>query len=279
MGGCSLARMISQPESPARATAKRAARVPTAPAAANLAPTGASSRRSRAAVEPPAERRASAACGAPACVALCLGRVGARGCRTAGVRAARLRTGRLRTGPRQGRRPGGGTRAGAAGAGGGRGVGILDSGSGGRARGAGCHCHDVVGEFPGLPVVGHQQDGDLSAERGDGAADGGGGFPVQVGGGFIEQQHTGSRLDPGEAAGQRDAAQLPRAELGGMLRGEVLRGAGCQAAQGAWRRRRAPDRRRRPPVPRQLPDTAGPRPARSGRPSRDAAAPRRGPPS
>ena len=50
MGGCSLARMMSQPESPASATANRAASVPTTPAAANFAATGASSRRSRAGV-------------------------------------------------------------------------------------------------------------------------------------------------------------------------------------------------------------------------------------
>ena len=87
----------------------------------------------------------------------------------------------------------------------------------------------------------------------------------------------GSRFDPGQAAGQCDAAQLPRAEFGGMLRGEVLRGAGCQAAQGRgvasagrgavrWSLRGAQIQ----------PDLA---PARSGRPSRDAAAPRRCPPS
>ena len=52
MGGCSLARMISQPDSPARATANRAAKVPTAPAAANRPATGASRRRSRAGTEP-----------------------------------------------------------------------------------------------------------------------------------------------------------------------------------------------------------------------------------
>ena len=104
--------------------------------------------------------------------------------------------------------------------------------SSGLDRGAGCHCHEVVGKFPRLPVVGHQHDGDLSAERGDGTADRGGRFPVQVGGGFIEEQHTGSGLDPGEAARQCDAAQLPRAEFGGMFRGEVLRGALCQATQG-----------------------------------------------
>ena len=44
MGGCSLARRMSQPDSPERATAKRAARVPTTPAAANLPRTGESSR-------------------------------------------------------------------------------------------------------------------------------------------------------------------------------------------------------------------------------------------
>src|SRR5688572_20536907 len=43
MGGCSLARRMSQPDSPERATTKRDARVPTAPAPANLPRTGASS--------------------------------------------------------------------------------------------------------------------------------------------------------------------------------------------------------------------------------------------
>ena len=191
MGGCSLARMMSQPESPARATAKRAARVPTAPAAANLAATGASRRRSRAAVEPPAERRASR----PAARRAASRRSGSRrlrrpvpGCLTAGVVQPGCGPAGCGRECGKGSCPGGGARAGAAGRCGR--CGILDSGGGGRARGAGCHCHDDVGEFPGLPVVGHQQDGDLSAERGDGAADGGGGFPVQVGGGFIEQQHT-----------------------------------------------------------------------------------------
>src|SRR5687768_10480258 len=50
MGGCSLARRMSQPDSPERPTAKREASVPTAPAPANLPRTGASSRPSRPAV-------------------------------------------------------------------------------------------------------------------------------------------------------------------------------------------------------------------------------------
>ncbi len=46
MGGCSLARMMSQPDNPARATANSAARTPTTPAPANFPATGASNRRS-----------------------------------------------------------------------------------------------------------------------------------------------------------------------------------------------------------------------------------------
>ena len=41
--------------------------------------------------------------------------------------------------------------------------------------------------------------------------------PVQMGGGFIQQQHAGAGLDPRQPAGQSNPPQLPRAQLGRVL--------------------------------------------------------------
>ncbi len=210
MGGCSLARMISQPDRPDSATANSAARMPTTPAAANLPATGASSRRSWPTAVP---ELFSSGGGNFRPVLRCRAPVGLRD--TSAASGAMMGCPRS---PWPGR-------------GGGPGV------SGGLVAGrSSCRRHQLVGEFPGLPVVGHQQDGDLAAQGRDVRLTTSADAAVQVRGGLVQQQHRGAGRDPGQPAGQRHPAQLAGAELGGVLRGQVPRGAGREAALGLGHR-------------------------------------------
>ena len=90
----------------------------------------------------------------------------------------------------------------------------------------------MVRQGAGPGVMGHQDHRDPAPQRQDGVLHPGRRGAVQVRRGFVEQEHRGARPDTRQPAGQCHAAQLPRAQFGGVFGGQVAGGSRGQALTG-----------------------------------------------
>ena len=97
------------------------------------------------------------------------------------------------------------------------------AGAGLRKRAVG-HYYDAVGLFYGAEAVGYEEDGLVGGEALEGLVEGGFGFHVDLGGGFVEDD-DGGVLEQG--AGDGEALGLARAERHALVAHqgfEALRG-------------------------------------------------------